>query len=76
MVDKPSAYTSLGALAHQGLKVLGEASPARRARLLEGAAFAEFLVERMPALAVEWRERRDALRASGELPDDTGTHRP
>ncbi|WP_329091414.1 MULTISPECIES: GbsR/MarR family transcriptional regulator [unclassified Streptosporangium] len=76
MVDKPSAYTSLGALAHQGLKVLGEASPARRARLLEGAAFAEFLVERMPALAAEWRERRDALRASGELPDDTGTHRP
>ncbi|WP_436764160.1 hypothetical protein [Streptosporangium sp. V21-05] len=75
MVDKPSEYTSPGALARQGLKVLDEAPPARRARLLEGATFAEFLVERMPALAAEWRERREALRASGALPGDAGTSR-
>jgi hypothetical protein len=51
--------------------VLHDAPPARWARLLEAAAFYEFLLERMPALADEWRARRDALRASGELPDPT-----
>ncbi|MFC4587540.1 GbsR/MarR family transcriptional regulator [Sphaerisporangium corydalis] len=70
MVDKPAEYTSLGALARRGLAVLGDAPPARRARLLETAAFAGFLAERMPALAAEWRAHRDALRASGELPGD------
>ena len=46
----------------------------RRAVLLEWAAFADFLVERMPVLEQEWRARRDALRASGELPDDSAGH--
>jgi hypothetical protein len=32
-------------------------------------AFYEFLLERMPALADEWRTRRAAMCASGELPD-------
>jgi hypothetical protein len=58
------------ALVRHGLDVIGDASVARRARLLEAAAFYEFLLERLPALAAEWRTRRDALRASGDLPDD------
>ena len=31
-------------------------------------AFSDFLLERMPAVAVAWRERRRQLRESGELP--------
>jgi MarR family len=62
-------YGAMMALAREGLEVLADAPPARRARLLEAVAFYEFLLERMPAVAAEWRSRRDALRASGELPD-------
>jgi hypothetical protein len=36
--------------------------------LAEYAAFADFLVERLPALGTEWLEHRDRLRASGDLP--------
>lgn len=66
-VDKPTMYTALGALARDGLAALDDAPTHRRARLAEMASFADFLAERMPALAVEWRERRAALLASGEL---------
>jgi hypothetical protein len=38
--------------------------------LLEYAAFADFLVERLPLLEQEWRARREALRKAGELPVD------
>ena len=62
-------YAAMMALAREGLEVLADAPPARRARLLDAVAFYEFLLERMPALADEWRAHRDALRASGELPD-------
>ena len=31
-------------------------------------ALADFLVERMPKLADEWREHVETLRAKGELP--------
>ena len=34
------------------------------------AAFADFLVERLPLLEQEWRAHREALRDAGELPDD------
>jgi DNA-binding MarR family transcriptional regulator len=68
-LDAPAEYGALLALARHGLEVLRDAPPARRARLLEAAALYEFLLERMPALADEWRARRDALRASGELPE-------
>jgi hypothetical protein len=37
--------------------------------LLEWAAFADFLVERLPILEKEWKSHREALRAAGELPD-------
>jgi len=61
-------YQQLGDLAREGLHVLSEATPERRAVLLEMAAFADFLVERTRALQKEWEAHRDALRASGELP--------
>ena len=35
---------------------------------LELVAFADFLVESTQALREEWEARREALRASGELP--------
>jgi DNA-binding transcriptional regulator GbsR (MarR family) len=63
-----SEYQELGDLAREGLEVLGDASPERRAELLELAAFAEFLVQSIQALRLQWEAHRDARRASGELP--------
>jgi len=63
-----SEYQELRDLAREGLEVLSEAPPERRAELLELTAFAEFLVESTQALRRDWEARRDALRASGELP--------
>jgi DNA-binding Lrp family transcriptional regulator len=70
-LESPEEYGTMLALARHGLEVLRDAPPARRARLLGAVAFYEFLLERMPALADEWRARRGALQASGELPDPT-----
>ncbi len=76
-IDFPSAqaqgfdvteYQELGDLAREGLEVVSDAPPEHRAELLELAAFADFLVESTEALAQQWEARRDALRASGELP--------
>ncbi|MDW5597475.1 hypothetical protein VSS74_24210 [Conexibacter stalactiti] len=64
----PAEYGALRALAVAGLELLRDSPPARRTRLLEMVAFTDFLLERLPALAEEWRARRDALRASGALP--------
>jgi DNA-binding transcriptional regulator GbsR (MarR family) len=61
-------YQELGELVREGIEVLKDASPERRAELVEMAAFADFLVERTQALQREWEAHRDALRASGELP--------
>jgi MarR family protein len=61
-------YQELGDLAREGLEVLADAPPERRAVLAEMAAFADFLVEQMPRLRQEWEQRRDALIASGKLP--------
>jgi DNA-binding MarR family transcriptional regulator len=60
-------------LAREGLRLLADAPPERRAILLEWAAFADFLVGRMPDLEQEWKAHREALRAAGELPDDPAT---
>jgi DNA-binding MarR family transcriptional regulator len=68
-LEAPAEYGALAALAQHGLDTLEDASPTRRARLLELKAFAEFLLERLPALAAEWTERRAALSASGEIPE-------
>jgi hypothetical protein len=65
-----SEYREQGDLAREGLALLADAPPERRALLLEWAAFADFLVARLPELEKDWKAYREALRASGELPDD------
>ena len=62
-----SEYQELRDLAREGLEVLRDASPERRATLVEMAAFADWLVERTRALQDEWEAHRETLRASGEL---------
>src|SRR5262245_4559477 len=68
-------YREQAELAREGLRMLEDTPPERRAILLEWAAFADFLVERLPGLEKEWKVRREALRAAGQLPDATGPHR-
>lgn len=51
-------YTELRDLAYEGLDVLKGAAPQRRAVLEEMAAFAEFLVDRIPRLYEEWEATR------------------
>jgi DNA-binding MarR family transcriptional regulator len=65
-----SEFREQGELAREGLQAIADAPPARRAVLLEWAAFADFLVDRLPALAQDWKKHREALRAAGELPGD------
>lgn len=72
-LDSPE-YGELVKLAHEGLESL--ADPSLSGRLQEMAAFAEFLHGRGPQLAAEWIAHRDALRASGELPEDPLAPRP
>ena len=67
-----SEYQQLGDLAREGLEVLKDAPPQRRATLVEMAAFADFLVERTQVIRQEWEAHREALRASGELPGADG----
>jgi hypothetical protein len=62
-----SEYQELAGLAREGLEVVRDAAPERRATLMEMAAFADWLVERTRALQDEWEAHRDTLRASGEL---------
>ena len=62
-------YRELSELAHEGLEVLGDAPVERRAILLGMAAFADFLLEQMPILEEEWKARKAALIAAGELPE-------
>jgi DNA-binding transcriptional regulator GbsR (MarR family) len=63
-----SEYQELGDMAREGLEVLKDAAPERRATLMEMEAFADWLVERTRTLQKEWEAHRDALQASGELP--------
>jgi DNA-binding transcriptional regulator GbsR (MarR family) len=70
-----SEYEEMRELAREGLEVLGDASPERRAALLEMSAFAGFLVEEIPKLRQEWEARREVLVASGDLPDQRSGHR-
>ena len=69
-LESPAEYAGYRVLARRGLELLADAPLARRRRLLEFAAFNDFLIERLPALAADWRAHRDALIASGELPPD------
>ncbi len=65
-----SEYREQGDLAREGLEMLADAPPERRAVLLEWAAFADFLADRLPVLEQEWKAHREALRVAGELPDN------
>jgi len=65
-----SEYREQGELAREGLQTIADASAERRAVLLELAAFADFLAERIPALEQDWKTHREALRDAGELPGD------
>lgn len=67
----PSEYREMADLSREGLLLLADAPPERKALLLEAAAFGDFLVERMPVWEQEWIAHREALRAAGELPDDS-----
>lgn len=61
-------YREQGDLAREGLELLADEPLERRAVLLEWAAFADFLVARLPDLEKDWAAQREALRAAGELP--------
>jgi DNA-binding MarR family transcriptional regulator len=64
-----SEYEEMRELAGEGLEVLGDVPLERRAALLEMEAFADFLVEQIPKFQQEWVARREALVASGDLPE-------
>jgi DNA-binding transcriptional regulator GbsR (MarR family) len=70
-----SEYEEMRELAREGLEVLSDASMERRAGLLEMSAFADFLVEQIPKLEQAWEARREALVASGDLPEKRPGHR-
>jgi DNA-binding MarR family transcriptional regulator len=62
-------YQEQADLAREGLAVLADAAPERRAVLLEVAAFANWLIARLPEWEKDWLAHREALRAAGELVD-------
>ena len=64
-----SEYEELPEMAREELEVLHDAPAERRAVLLEMSAFAEFLLEQIPKFQQEWEARRQALVASGDLPE-------
>ena len=70
-----SEYREQAELAQEGLRLLADASPERQAIVREWAAFADFLVERMPVWEQEWIAHRDALRVAGRLPDNSAARR-
>ena len=58
-------HTEHAALFREGLALLADAPPDRRAPLEEMVALAEFLSERLPALRNEWQTHRDQLLGHG-----------
>ena len=71
----PAEYREQAELAREGLGLLADAPPERRAVLSEWAAFADFLVERLPVLEQEWKEQRQTLQTAGQLPEAPGSSR-
>ena len=67
-------YQEQGDLAREGLALLADEPLGRRAVLMEWAAFADFLVDRLPLLEKDWKAHRESLRAAGELPDPPSHH--
>ncbi len=68
-----SEYEEMSELAQEGLEVVRGAPAERQAAMLEISAFAAFVLERIPVLQQEWKDRRAALVADGKLPDDPGS---
>lgn len=58
----PTIYSEQNAIFKEGLALLVSAPASRRAFLEDAVDLTAFLVERMPSLQKEWRERRDRLR--------------
>jgi hypothetical protein len=56
-----ATYQEQAKLAREALDLLEDGPTVRRSMLEEGAAFYDFLAERMPALLSEWHARRDKL---------------
>jgi hypothetical protein len=56
-----ATYQQQAALAREALALLGDGPSQRRSMIEEGAAFYDFLAERMPALLTEWHARRGQL---------------
>jgi len=67
-----SVHIEHAALFREGLALLADGPPARRAPLEEMVALAEFLSERLPQLRDEWQRHRDQLRASSTRPAPGG----
>lgn len=65
-----SEFEELRDVMREGLDVLHDAPLERRAALLETVAFADFLIEQIPNLQQKWEAHREALVASGQLPDN------
>ena len=63
-----SEYEELGQLAREGLRVLHDAPPERRAMLTELSVFADFLVDQVRRMEKEWHDHRADRVAAGELP--------
>ncbi len=71
-----SEYEEMRELVGEGLEVVGDAPPERRALLLEWSAFADFVIEQVKRMQQEWAERRAALVAEGKLPEQPGQGGP
>jgi hypothetical protein len=56
-----ATYQQQATLAREALAMLEDGPSERRSMIEEGAAFYDFLAERMPALLTEWLARRDQL---------------
>jgi hypothetical protein len=67
-----SEYEELSELAREGLEVVRDAPPERRAVLAEVSAFADFVRDLVPRMQQEWEARRAELVAAGELPERPG----
>ncbi|TCO62958.1 GbsR/MarR family transcriptional regulator [Actinocrispum wychmicini] len=53
-----TTYREQATIARDALALLADGATGRRAMIQEGAAFYDFLAERMPALLAEWHELR------------------
>ena len=56
-----ATYQEQATLAREALAMLEDGPSGRRSMIEEGAAFYDFLAERMPALLTEWHARRGQL---------------